>query len=134
MLSFLHHKLVQRFVNFKGDEPTAVFFDRSDAFFYSQYYPLYGLEEVDCVVLPSCGFEDEGAHDLSAVRILLKMTPSEEDPRTQAELWCADGLAEAFLYAYAYHLSKGGSKENFEASCTQLDLFTFGDDYDGTYY
>ena len=130
MLSFLHHKLVQRFVNFKGDEPTAVFSDRSDAFFYSQYYPLYGLEEVDCVVLPSCGFEDEGTHDLSAVRILLKMTPSEEDPRTQAELWCADGLAEAFLYAYAYHLSKGGSKENFEASCTQLALFTFGDDYD----
>ena len=131
MLSFLKHKHVQRYVNFKGDEPVAIFSDSSDAFMYSQYYPLYGLEEVDCVVLPSCGYEDESDHDVSAVRILLKMLPSEEDPRTQAELWCCDGLAEAFLYAYAYHLSKGGSKDNFEASCTSVDLFTFDDDYDG---
>ena len=131
MLRFLKHKLIQRYVNFKGDEPIAIFSDRSDAFMYSQYYPLYGLEEVDCVVLPPCGYEEESDHDLSAVRILLKVTPTEEDPCIQAELWCSDGLAEAFLYAYAYHLSKGGNKDNFEASCTSVDLFAFDNEYDG---
>ena len=131
MLQFLQYKTEKRYVNFKNNEPLALFLDRSDAMFYSQYYPLYGMEEVQCVILPPCGYEDESDHDLSAVRILLKKTPTEEDPRTQAELWCSDGLAEAFLYAYAYHTACGGKKENFEATLTSVDFFAFDDDYDG---
>ena len=132
MLQFLQQKSVKRYVNFKGDEPVAIFLDKTDALFYSQYYPLYGLEEVDCAILHDCGYEDECDHELCAVRILLKKTPTEQDARTQVELWCCDGLEEALLYAYARHVAFGGSKENFDATLTSVNLFHFEDDYDGS--
>lgn len=133
MLNFLKNRVEERFVNFKKDEPIAVFLDRSDALFYSQYHSLYNLERVNCVIPPDFKYEDENFHNLSMVRILLKKPPFENDNSSEVELWCSDGFAESAIFAYAYHTEiNGGTKENFEIEMTSVDFFDFNnDDYNG---
>ena len=130
MLNFLQYEIEQRYVCFKDDEPTAAFLDKSDAFLYSQYYPLYGLEEVDCLIPPPDKFEDmEEKHDSRMVRILLRKKPTECDPRTQVEIWYSDSLAKAAVYAYIHHTCKfGGSANDFEMELTEIEFFEFAND------
>ena len=134
MLKFLENCIEKRYVTFQGDEAVAVFLDRSDAFLYSQDHPLYGLEEVNCIIPPPFVYEDEKDHDILMVRILLKKVPTENDPRTQVELWCSDGLDDALIYAYFYHVCvNGGNKDNFDVELTAIDFFNIynRERYDG---
>ena len=129
MLNFLKKGVEKRWVNFKGDEPVAVFFDKTDAFFYMQYHPLYCLDEINCVFLPRSGYVDKENDELSIVRIILKRAQGENSAKNEVELWCSGSFAEGAIYAYAYHVCKnGGSINDFEVEMTVIDLFDFNDE------